>query len=140
MQARLDDQLSERRFQLWTLSLFALIALVLASAGIYGLMHHAVARRTHELGIRMAIGARPVDVVRLVLGQGLALAGSGVAAGVLASRWLTLLLQSLLYGVSPADPVTTGVSVVVLGLVALAATAVPAWRAARVSPLAALRE
>ena len=140
MQARLDDQLAERRFQLWTLSLFALIALVLASAGIYGLMHHTVARRTHDLGIRMAVGARPVDVVRLVLGQGLALAGSGVAAGVLASHWLTLLLKSLLYGVSPADPVTTGVSVVVLGLVALAATAVPAWRAARVSPIVALRE
>ena len=140
MQARLDDQLADRQFQLWTLGAFALLALMLASAGIYGLMHHAVGRRTHELGIRMAVGARPVDVIQLVLAQGLALAASGIAAGLLASRWLGLLLKSLLYGVSPTDPVTIGVSVVVLGLVAFAATAVPAWRASRVNPLVALRE
>lgn len=140
MQARLDDQLSDRRFQVWTLGIFALIALMLASAGIYGLMHHTIGRRRHELGIRMAIGARPVDVVKLVLVQGLALAASGIAAGVLASRWLGLLLKSLLYGVSPTDSVTIGVSVVGPGLVAFAATAVPAWRASRVNPLVALRE
>jgi predicted permease len=140
MQARLDDQLAARRFQLWTLSVFALIALVLASAGIYALMHEAVGRRTRELGIRMALGARPADVLRLVLGQGLALAATGVAAGIVASRWLTLLLENLLFGVSPADPLTISVSVAVLVLVALAATAVPAWRAARVTPLEALRD
>jgi predicted permease len=140
MEARLDDQLAERRFQVWTVSVFALIALMLASAGVYGLMHQAVGRRTHELGVRMALGARPIDVVGLVLGQGLALAVAGAAAGVLASRWLTQLLKNLLYGVSPVDSLTVGVSVVVLVLVALAATAVPAWRAARVNPLVVLRE
>src|SRR4029453_5940102 len=99
MEARLDDQLAARRFQLWTLSVFALIALLLAAAGIYGLMHQAVELRAPELGVRMALGARPSDVLRLVLGQGLALAMCGVAAGVLASRWLTRLLTTLLYGV-----------------------------------------
>jgi ABC-type antimicrobial peptide transport system permease subunit len=103
-------------------------------------MHNAVGRRRHELGIRMALGARPVDVVQLVLGQGLALAASGMAAGLVASRWLALLLKSLLYGVSPTDPVTIGVSVMVLGLVGLVATAVPAWQAARLNPMVALRE
>ena len=140
MQTRLDDQLAERRFQLWTLSVFALIALMLASAGIYGLMYQAVGRRTHELGVRIALGARPGDVMRLVLGQGLALAGSGAAAGIVASVWLTRLLKNLLYGVSPSDPVTMSVSVGVLVLVALVATAMPACRAARVNPLVALRE
>jgi predicted permease len=140
LEARLDDQLAERRFQLWTLSVFALIALTLASAGIYGLMHQAVGRRTHELGVRMALGARPVDVMRMVLGQGLAVAMSGAVVGVLASRWLTGLLKTLLFGVSPADSLTVSVSVVVLVLVAAAASAVPAWRAARVNPLVALRE
>jgi putative ABC transport system permease protein len=140
MQTRLDDQLAERRFQLWTLSVFALIALMLASAGIYGLMYQAVGRRTHELGVRIALGARPGDVMRLVIGQGLALAGSGAAAGVVASVWLTRLLKNLLYGVSPSDPVTMSVSVGVLVLVALVATAMPACRAARVNPLVALRE
>jgi putative ABC transport system permease protein len=140
MQAKLDDQLADRRFQLWTLGILALIALMLASAGIYGLMHHAVGRRTHELGIRMALGARSVDVMQLVLGQGFALAASGIAGGIVASRWLSLLLKSLLYGVSPTDPATMGASVMVLGLVALAATALPAWRAARVNPLVALRD
>jgi predicted permease len=140
MQARLDDQLSDRRFQVWTLGIFALIALMLASAGIYGLMHHTIGRRRHELGIRMAVGARPVDVIKLVLVQGLALAASGIVAGVLASRWLGLLLKSLLFGVSPTDSITIGVSVVVLCLVAFAATAVPAWRASRVNPVVALRE
>ena len=140
MEARLDDQLAEPRFQLWTISVFALIALMLAAAGIYGLMHQAVGRRVHELGVRMALGARPSDVLRLVLGQGLALATCGAAAGVLASRWLARLLTTLLYGVSPADPLTVGVSVVVLILVAAVATAVPAWRAASVNPLAAMKE
>jgi predicted permease len=140
MEARLDDQLAERRFQLWTLSMFALIALLLAAAGIYGLMHQAVGRRVHELGVRMALGARPSDVLRLVVGEGLALAMGGAAAGVLASRWLTRLLTTLLYGVSPADPLTVSVSVIVLVLVAAAATAVPAWRAASVNPLVALKE
>jgi len=140
MEARLEEQLAERRFQLWTLSVFALIALTLASAGIYGLMHQAVGRRTHELGVRMALGARPIDVMRLVLMQGLGLAVSGAAAGVLVSRWVTQLLKNLLYGVTPADPLTVSVSVAVLVLVAFAATAVPAWRAARVNPLVALRD
>jgi putative ABC transport system permease protein len=103
-------------------------------------MHQAVGRRAHELGVRMALGARPSDVLRLVLGQGLALAMCGVAAGVLASRWLTRLLTTLLYGVSPADPLTVSVSVIALVLVAAAATAVPAWRAASVNPLVALKE
>jgi predicted permease len=135
----LSDQLAPRRFQTWLLSLFSLMAVVLASVGIYGVMHYSVAQRTHEVGIRMALGARPANVVRMVIGQGLLLAAIGLGAGLAGSWWLTRLLSSLLFGVTPSDPVTFIAVSILLVVVAILASSIPAWRAARVDPIAALR-
>ena len=118
---------------------FAAIALTLAAVGIYGVLSYLVARRTHEIGIRLAVGADRSQVLMLVLKQGLTLAGSGIAAGMVAAFLLTRLMQSLLYQVRPSDPVTFGGVAVALLVVALLASALPAYRAMRVSPLVALR-
>jgi predicted permease len=118
---------------------FAAIALTLAAVGIYGVLSYLVARRTHEIGIRLAVGADRSQVLMLVLKQGLTLAGSGIAVGILAAFLLTRLMQSLLYQVRPSDPVTFGVVTVALLVVALLASALPAYRATRVSPIIALR-
>jgi len=136
---QLSDQLAPRRFQTWLLSLFSLMAVVLASVGIYGVMHYSVAQRTHEIGVRMALGARPGNVVRMVIGQGIMLAVMGLGAGMVGSWWLTRLLGSLLFGVTATDPVTFGAAAIVLTLVAILASSIPAMRAARVDPLTALR-
>lgn len=121
------------------LSLFGFIALVLAGVGIYGVMAYAVAQRTREVGIRMALGARPLDVLRLVVGQGMILAGTGIAVGLLAAFAVARLFSTLLYGVSATDPLTFGIVAVVLALSALAACYFPARRAMRVDPIVALR-
>jgi len=121
------------------LALFSLMAVVLASVGIYGVMHYSVAQRTHEIGLRMALGARPGNVVRMVIGQGIALAAMGLAAGLIGAWWLTRLLASLLFGVTATDPLTFGAVGILLMIVAILASAIPALRAARVDPLAALR-
>ena len=118
---------------------FAAIALTLAAVGIYGVLSYLVARRTHEIGIRLAVGADRSQVLALVLKQGLTLAGSGIAAGVLAALLLTRLMQSLLYQVQPTDPWTFLIVTLALVVVALLASALPAFRATRVSPLIALR-
>jgi predicted permease len=115
-----------------------LLALVLASVGLYGVMSYAVSQRTHEIGIRMALGARRADVVRMVIGQGMKLVAVGLALGVTGAIPLARVLAFLLYGISPLDPLTfAGVSAL-LTLVALAATWVPATRASRLDPLGAL--
>jgi putative ABC transport system permease protein len=139
VEQQLSDQIAPRRFQTWLLSLFSLIALVLASVGIYGVMHYSVAQRTHEVGIRMALGARPASVVRMVIGQGLLLAAIGLGAGLVGAWWLTRLLSSLLFGVTASDPVTFAAVSILLVVVAILASSIPAWRAARVDPIAALR-
>ncbi len=118
---------------------FAAIALLLAAVGIYGVLSYLVARRTHEIGIRLAVGADRSQVLMLVLKQGLTLAGTGIAVGVFAAFLLTRLMQTLLYQVRPSDPITFVVVTVALVLVALLASALPAYRATRVSPLVALR-
>ncbi len=118
---------------------FAAIALTLAAVGIYGVLSYLVARRTHEIGIRLAVGADRSQVLMLVLKQGLTLAGSGIAVGMLAAFLLTQLMQSLLYQVRPSDPITFAVVTVALVVVALLASALPAYRATRVSPMVALR-
>jgi len=139
LEQQLSDQLAPRRFETWLLSLFSLIAVVLASVGIYGVMHYSVAQRTHEIGIRMALGARAGNVVRMVIGQGILLASIGLGAGLAGSWWLTRLLSILLFGVTPSDPVTFAAVSILLVAVAILASSIPAWRAARVDPIAALR-
>jgi putative ABC transport system permease protein len=121
------------------LGTFAAIALTLAAVGIYGVLSYLVARRTHEIGIRLAVGANRAQVLRLVLRQALTLAGLGITAGIVAALMLTQLMQSLLYEVRPADPMTFIAVTVALIVVALLAGALPAYRATRVSPVIALR-
>ena len=131
---------SPQRTRMALLSVFAFVALALACIGIYGVMAYSVAQRTHEIGIRMALGARPQDVLRFVTGQGCKLAAAGIAAGLLLSLGLARFLSSLLYGVRPADATTfIGVSLIVLA-VALLASYIPARRATKVDPAVALRE
>ena len=139
VEQELSDQLAPRRFQTWLLTLFSLMAVVLASVGIYGVMHYSVAQRTHEIGIRMALGARPGNVVRMVIGQGIMLALMGLGVGMAGAWWLTRLLASLLFGVTATDPLTFAAVAILLTALAILASAIPAMRAARVDPLAALR-
>ncbi|MFI5104161.1 MAG: ABC transporter permease, partial [Terriglobales bacterium] len=121
------------------LSLFALLALTIAATGIGGVMALAVGQRRHEIGVRMAIGARPGEILRMILGHGMGLALIGVAIGLVGALWLTRLLQQLLFEVAPTDPLTYAVVAAVLGLSALVACYIPARRAARVDPIIALR-
>jgi predicted permease len=140
MEALLDSQITERRFQTWLISLFAVLALTLSAVGIFGVMSHAAARRTHEIGIRMALGADRLGVVRLILLRGLGLATIGLLAGVLLAGGATQLLSSLLFGVTPTDPATFGLALAILLAVAALATLIPAWRASGIDPLLALRK
>jgi putative ABC transport system permease protein len=122
-----------------TLLAFTAIALGLAALGLYGVLSYAVSQRSHEIGIRVAMGASRSDILRMVMGQGLRLAGAGLVVGLVASLALTRLLSSLLFGVSPYDVPTLATVVVVLLATALLASFLPAFRATRVSPLDALR-
>jgi predicted permease len=139
MDELISDSISLRRFSMLLLSIFAAVALTLAAIGIYSVISYWVTQRTHEIGVRMALGASSGDVVRLVLAEGLAPAAIGAAAGLLGSVVLTRLLTSLLYGVSPTDPMTYGIIVGVLACVALLACYVPARRLAATDPSVALR-
>jgi len=133
------DSLAERRFSMLLLIIFASTALVLAAVGMYGVMSYAVSRRTHELGVRMALGASRQTVLSLVVREGMTLAGSGTLVGLAGAWGLTRFMAGLLYGVQPTDPVTLATVALLLAVIALAACCVPAWRAARVDPMTALR-
>lgn len=130
---------SEPRFYVLLLTIFATVALVLAAVGIYGVMSYAVSRRTQEIGIRMALGARQGDVVTLVVGQGTLLAVIGVGAGLVTALAVTRLMARLLYGVRPNDPITFIAVALLLSIVAVIASYIPARRAARIDPIVALR-
>ncbi len=139
MQQVVRDSISDRRLYLWLLGTFAAIALVLASAGIYGVISYAVTQRTREIGIRMALGAEAGTVLGLVVGHGAKLALLGLLLGVPAAYALTRVLRGLLYGVSATDPLTFVAVAVLLTAVALLASYLPARRATRVDPMIALR-
>jgi putative ABC transport system permease protein len=133
------EQFAVPRFYLTLFGIFATVAVVLALVGVYGVLSYSVTRRSRELGLRLALGASRSDPFRLVIGQGLRLVLWGTVAGVLASLVLTQLLRGLLFGVKPADPITFIVASLVLASVAMLGCIVPAWRAATLNPIIALR-
>src|SRR5439155_1068217 len=135
MEQVLDGSLAPRRLSMWLLSAFASAALLLAALGIYGVMAYAVTRRTREIGIRMALGASRAGVLRGVVTEGMKLVTFGLIGGIAASLALTRLIATMLYGVSPTDPLTFAAVALLLSLVALAANLVPARRAASVDPM-----
>jgi predicted permease len=139
MEAVVSDSVARQRFSMLLLGVFAVLALVLAAVGIYGVMSYSVVQRTREIGIRMALGAQRRDVLKMTVGQGLKLVGIGVAIGLAAAVILTRVMSTLLFGVSATDP-TTFVSIsVVLIAVAVLASYIPALRATRIDPMLALR-
>ncbi|MGC2388380.1 MAG: FtsX-like permease family protein, partial [Candidatus Acidiferrum sp.] len=139
MNSLMAESLAQQRFNLLLLGLFAALALVLSAVGIYGLMAYAVSQRTHEIGVRVAVGAQQRDVLRLIVGDGAKLAFFGIAIGIVAAFALTRLMASLLFEVAPTDPETFAVVAVLLAAVALMACYIPARRATRVDPMVALR-
>lgn len=139
MEQALGSWAAERRLTMLLVAGFAALALALGAVGVYGVMAHLVVQRTREIGIRMALGALPGEILRLVLSQGAWIAGAGISAGLVGALALTRLLAGLLFGVGPADPVTFVATAVALGAVALVASLLPALRAIRTDPTTALR-
>ena len=134
------ESLAAQRFSMILLNAFAVVSLLLASIGLYGVISYLVGQRTHELGVRVALGAQRTDVLRLVVNHGMKMALGGVVLGLFAAFGLTRLLAGMLYGVSATDPATFVVISLLLAMVALLACFVPAWRATKVDPMIALRQ
>jgi predicted permease len=139
MADRVDESLARRRFSMLLLTLFACVALGLAAIGVYGVIAYLVSQGTREVGIRMALGATPREILLLVVRQGLTVAVVGVAAGLVGAWAVTRFMESLLFGISSRDPLTFTVIAALLGLTALLASYVPARRAARIDPMVSLR-
>ena len=135
----IDGSLGSRRFSAELVGVFAVVALLLASVGIYGLLAYMVGQRSHEIGVRMALGATPSTIGKMIVSRGAGLAGIGVGIGLILSGIMAPLISSLLYGVRPLDPEVFVAVPVVLMVVVLLASYIPAWRAARVNPIVALR-
>jgi putative ABC transport system permease protein len=139
LSAVLSSSVAPQRFNVMMMAAFSTLCLLLAAVGIYGVISYSVGQRTHEMGIRMALGARGRDVLKVIVGQGAALSLLGLLLGVVGALGLTRLLSGLLYGVRPTDPLTFAGVTVLLGLVALLASYLPARRAAKIDPVIALR-
>jgi len=140
MEETVDRSLAARRFAMDLLGIFAALALVLACVGIYGVISYLAGQRTHEIGIRMALGAQRGNVLRMVVGEGARMALIGVALGTAAALGLTRLMANQLFGVSPHDPLTFASVALLLAIVTLVACYLPARRAMRIDPMAALRQ
>jgi putative ABC transport system permease protein len=136
----LDRSLASRRFSANLVGGFAGVALVLASIGIYGLLVFMVGQRSREIGLRMALGARPADILKLVVTKGVVLAAVGIITGIILSACTASMMTSLLYGVRPHDPAVFVVVPLLLFAVAVLASYLPAWRATKVDTMTALRE
>jgi putative ABC transport system permease protein len=132
--------LADRRFALTILAVFAGVALLLASIGIYGVMAYTFSQRTHEIGVRVALGAQRSDILRMALGEGMLLVGIGLGVGLIGAAIVTRFLRSMLYSVTATDPLTFASIALLLAAVALFACFIPAQRATQVDPLVALRE
>jgi ABC-type antimicrobial peptide transport system permease subunit len=140
MREQVDRSTASQRVAVTLLSLFALLAVVLAGIGLYGVMAYAVSQSRREFGLRMALGAAPMQLFRLVISNGLALTTAGIVLGAAAALGSTRLLGYMLYKVSPRDPVAFASALVVMLVAAVAACLLPAWRAVRTDPVGALRE
>jgi putative ABC transport system permease protein len=139
MQEVIANSVQRRRFSMLLFTIFAVVAMLLAAVGLYGVMSYSVAQRTKEIGIRMALGARRPDVVALVVKQGMALVLMGIAAGTTLALGMTRLISGMLFGITATDPLTFAAVVALLGAVAFLANYLPARRAASVDPMVALR-
>jgi putative ABC transport system permease protein len=135
----MSDSLARNRFNVLLMSIFAGAAVLMAVVGLYGVLSYSVARRSNEIGIRMALGAGAGEVIRQVLGEGGRLIGIGLLVGAGGAAALTGLLSTLIYGVDPIDPVSFASGILLLAVTALVASLIPALRAARVDPMVALR-
>jgi putative ABC transport system permease protein len=140
MEERLSRSVARQRFAMSALGAFATFALILAVVGIYGVVSYLVTQSAHDIGIRMALGALPRNILAMVIGHGMKLASAGLAAGLLGAVFLTRLMESLLFGVRASDAATFASVAILLALVTLAASYIPALRAARLDPTEALRE
>ena len=140
IEERLYDSLARQRFATAMLGAFAAFALLLAAVGVYGVISYLVTQSTHDIGVRVALGARPADILGLVVRQGMVLAAVGIVVGLIGSAALTRVMASLLFGVSATDAVTFGSVAAILVAVVCAATVIPARRATGVDPMVALRE
>jgi ABC-type antimicrobial peptide transport system permease subunit len=139
VERRIRERSSPKRFMTAMMSVFAAIALLLAGVGLYAVMAYAVSTRAHEIGVRLALGARGGDILRLIMGQGLKLTLVGLALGIVGALALTRVMEPLLYGVAPTDPLTFILISLSLACVALLACWIPARRATKVDPIVALR-